>query len=808
MNVANTLQVPLNHDSVSAAGLSGFTNQLTTYQSYLRSLRLASSTGLYGIFRTIESDQSQTRSIIAVVGVELVLLALLVLYGVAAGTTADRGPDMAVAELRGLRRRSMATMVLREPALLLAVATPVGLAIAWLIVGVLASHLFGPDVHVRIDSLALAAALATFALGMAAAALGVRTLIRPSLVNEPRATSAKRAARGANVLDLLVLLLATAAVVELLTAGNDLGGTASGGTGSNPLAALAPALIGIAVGVAGARLLPLVVSVVARSVQWTRRVGVSLACVSIMRRPGNARRVMVPAIAVGLLVFSIAAFQVARANRQRQALFTTGAAVVDQVRPAPGVDLVSAVRRADPGGHEAMAVAIENAPSGTTLAVDSSRLANLGIWPASLANENASQVARYLSPPARQPLTISSSRAIRFGVDLTSPVSPAPSLQVDVYDQYLASEQILQVPTLLPGSHTYTIPFFNICKESCRFDSVTAEWQPAVGSKAFATSVNTRFYGFEEETAPGHWKALPSGFASAGDWIGTTSALQLSNTRDGVIADFHINISQTPPAMQRADRPLYLPAVITTTVQTANVDVNNPDLYPANGIDGSQITVTSHVVTPALPAVGNNAILVDLPLAEKVASGTPGASYEVWFRSQPSAAVLQAIRSQGVTILSSKTASTTGSLLSHSGPALGFELFLLAAIAAVLLSLGALVFSVASGSRRRAFEVMALSAAGVPRRTLRLSLVGEYLAIVLAGVVLGVIAGLLTVRLALSALPEFTAGRVGPALGIFVPWGLVLLGSLASLVVLAVATSLATALVMRRATPDCLRVSQ
>jgi putative ABC transport system permease protein len=813
MEHADLVQVPLTPYKTTASTLPAFGNQLAAFQAQLASERISATTGLFTVFKAVSTQESQTQGVVEVIGLELVLLALMVLYGVAAGTGAERGQDMTVAELRGLRRRSMAVMALREPAFLLALAAPMGLLLGWLVIRAVATHVFGSHTPVGVDSFAVASVIGTFVAGLTASALGVRGLIRPSLVNESRTSAAKRAARAATLLDLLVLALAVVAIIQVVTAKTLSGGlngsaaSASSGATSNPLATFSPALVALAAGIAGARLMPLVVRAVARSVRWNRRVGTSLACASIMRRPGMARRVLTPAIAVGLLVFSIASFEVARANRTVQARFSTGAAVVDTVKLGTAVNLVAAVRQADPGGHEAMAADVVNTPSGTTLALDASRLAAVEAWPAGISSVTAAQVARYLAPVTLPPLMVSGSTAIRFRIDLQRKVSPPPSLELQFFDEASSNEDEIEVPAVTAGRHEYTVDFAGACSRACRFDNITAFWQPPVTSSVSGVDLPMVFSGLQERTASG-WLVLASGFSSVDDWIGNTSAVTVSAEGGGLFADSNLNLSAQPPMLQRNDVPRQLPAVVTTDIVGSDTDIADPNQYPAIGLDGSGITVVSHITATALPQVGANATLVDLTLAQRAQLGAPAGVYEIWFHRPPSDSLLAKLKSEGVTIATSRTAAAAAGLLDHSGPALAFELFLLAAIAAVLLALGALVFAIASTSRQRAVEIAALAAAGVPRKTLHRSFVVEYAAVVLAGVVLGVVSGIVTVHLVLSALPEFTPGRSGPNFGVFVPWEHVLLAAGGALIILVIGTTLASSMVMRRATPVCLRVSQ
>jgi hypothetical protein len=811
--MSDMAQLSLRANKIAASQIPAFLASLTAYGSRLAPDQLSVASRVTGLLGGVEGQERQMKGIVSVVALELVLLALLVLYGVASANSAERGPDLAIAELRGLRRRSIAAIALREPVLLLALATPTGLVAGWAIVRLLSPRLFAEHIGVGIDSLAIAAALATFLAGLGAAAIGARTLLRPSLAGESRTASARRAARAAGLADAIAVVLAIVAVVELVSgkAGSgDLGGAGSqGSTASNPLGALAPALVGLVAGVAGARLLPLAARSLVRATRTSPKVATALASRSVMRRPGLARRVLVPAIAVGLLVFSVAGYKVAQANRATQAEFTVGAPIVLKAHVNPGVDLVEAVRQADPSGREAMAVTELEGPSGDTLAVDSSRFAAVAAWPPGTSSATASQVASYLAPPTAPPLILKRATEIRLAIDLTAQVKPSPILQMSVYDETGFAEDVLNLGTLTRGQHVYTVPAGGACADSCRVDAFTVFWAPGRNSAATETVVPLRLSSFQiRSPGGGPWREVGAGFSGGSDWIGSTPQVTSNPSPSGLVATYHVAASGTPPALQRNDTPPLLPAVVTSSLVSSTASLTAPNQFPAVGLGGDNLTVVSTIHAGSLPSVGATAVLVDLSLAERLQSGPPSSeSFQVWCRKPPPASLVRRLGDLGVTITGSTSSAALLGTLNHSGPALAFDLFVLSAIAAGLLALGALVFAVASASRRRAVEFAALAAVGIPRGVLRRSLLGEYWAIVGAGVVLGLISGLATIRLALDTLPEFVPGRVGPALTVWIPWGPVLLASGLALGLLLLGTTLATTLVMRRITPECLRVA-
>ncbi|MGH9297079.1 MAG: FtsX-like permease family protein, partial [Acidimicrobiales bacterium] len=364
------IQLPL-RSQISASAAPRVEADLAAYDSRLRHRDVGVASGLTGLLGNAAAEEHEIREVVAVISLELVLLALLVLYSVAAANSAERQSDIAIAELRGHSRRSVAFMALREPAVLLAAAAPLGLFGGWLAVMLASSSLFAPGVSVKVDSLSVAVAVAALIAGFLASVLGARGLLRPSRAEEGRAESERRAARSATLLDVMVLALGVAAIVELV-------GSRSA---QDPLAAFAPALIALVAGVLAARLLPFAAGLLVRATRWSRHIATSLATRSLMRRRSLSRRMLALAIAAGLLTFSVAGVAVSSANRRTQSQFSLGAPVVLSVQAPLGVDLVQAVRKADPSGHEAMAVAKVSSPNGVTLGVDSSRLASVGAWP-------------------------------------------------------------------------------------------------------------------------------------------------------------------------------------------------------------------------------------------------------------------------------------------------------------------------------------------------------------------------------------------------------------------------------------------
>ncbi|MGO8874513.1 MAG: FtsX-like permease family protein [Acidimicrobiales bacterium] len=809
-------QLPLRPSAVAADEIPLVLSQLAAYETSLQG-QLTATSGLPGVLQGIEQQESEMQTIVGAVALELVLLALLVLYQVAASNGAERSGDLEIAELRGLRRRSIAMMALREPALLLLVATPVGLALGWLLVALLSPHLFVAGAPARIDALAVTVAVLTFVGGFTAAVLGSRSLLRPALATEGRAAGERRRRLSALLVDLLALGLAVAALLELVSTHS----SAAAGAPLDPLASLAPGAVALAAGVLGARLLPLASRPLVRMTRWSSRVAVGLASRTIMRSAGVARRVVVLVIAVGVLAFSVAGYHIAAVNRATQAEFQVGAPEVLTVQVRPGVNFVQAVEAADPSGDEAMAAAKINSTS-PTLAVDSSRFAAVASWPPGTTTSpaTAKAVAAYLHPPqATAPeVTLAGADAIRFRVSMSHRVVPAPLLQLNIYDEQDGTEATLN---LAPGLHTGS--FFvgssldEGCLLVCRLDSIAMLWSPSPNSNLDSVDVPLLLSDLEVQRH-GVWAPVDVGLTQPGDWLqrnvaggGTSSSTVLAvASPQGLLATFDDVASAPEPAVGPDDLPQVVPVVATTMLAGLSANPAQPGVVPVSGLDGVEFSGVTSFEAWALPGVGANGDLMDLSFAEAEEQGPPGdVIFEVWLRHAPSAALLAGLASRGVTVTGEQTSAAAALVSGRTAPSLAFDLFLLAAAGAALLALGALMFSVASDSRRRSLEFSALVAVGVPVKVLRRSLLLEQVVIVVVATVLGLAAGLVAGALSLGLLPEFPPGRAGPLLPTSVSLGAVdaVVAAAILLVLLLTGGILASLLTMRRVRPDNVRSS-
>jgi ABC-type lipoprotein release transport system permease subunit len=789
-------QLPLNPAALTPQDAVPYTQSLDRYERQApASLDVDPSTQLQQVFGQAARDEHTMTTIVAVVLVQLVLLSLIVLYFVAARLAEAREPDVRLAELRGFTRGGKASVALLEPVGILAAALPLGLLIAWLAGTALAPSLFhgmapGPD------GLAIGAALVTFAGGVVATTLAARGLVRRPQQSADGTVSATGARPLAVALDALVVAVAAAAFVEVAIAG------VSSGTHTDPLAALAPGLLALALGIVGGRLLPWGSAVGVRLTRNSRWVGTGLATRRLARFHSLSRHVVVLSMAVGLASFAVSGWVVAGHNRSVRSAFDVGASTVLNVDVRPGVDFVQAVRKADPSGRRAMAVAIEDSSDGVTLAVDAPRLAAVAAWPASLSTESVATIGRAIGRAKAPPINLSGT-TLRVSVDLLKSVTPPAMLQATVFDTGYDTDTTVNLGPLQPGEHQYQASAAGGCQPSCLLVGLSAVWTPSSDIGPAATAdIALRLSAIAAETDSGVWRTVPARLDRVADWQSTAGGVRLSASPSGLDVRAVVDADGSPSSFGPADVPRALPVV--TVGQSAGSGAAAgvaPNL--GVGLDGDTIKVRPVASVGALPEAGSDATMADLTLAQRLLTGPMiNTTLQVWLSPGPIQGVVRRLEALGITPVSTETAAAEDAALARDGIALAYNFFLLAAIVATLLAVGSTIFALLTTSRRREGEVASLHAVGVGRAPLRRSILVEQGLIIVVGIVLGTAAGIATALVALPSIPEFVSSATAPQPDFGLPVGPVAVTVLVALVSLAIAVGLSARLLIDRASSN------
>ena len=777
-------QQPLEPTAVASQGVGGFESALSRFENRVGAYRVTASSQVVSILAGAVQGEHTATTIAVVVDLQLVLLALLVLYFVAARTAEARDPDVRLAELRGFPRGDAAVVALLEPLTVLGVAVPVGVVVAWLAARLATPHLFVTAVTPTIGLVAIGAALLSFAAGVAATVLGAG----PALFGH-RATQ-RRTGRGSVALavDAVAVTLAAAAFVEVAAAG------VSHGSHTDPLAAFGPGLLAFGVGVLGARLLPVVSRSAISVTRNSRWVSSSVVIRRVARRLELSRHIVLMSLCIGLALFAISGWSIAGHNRTLRAGFDVGASQVLTVQTRPGVDLLTAVRRADPTGTKAMAVVIERAPDGDVMAVDASRLARVSAWPTTLGATDVSSVAHLIAPRTAPTVTVSGQN-LRLSVDVLGAATPPPELQAVVFDDAYQAPTTLDLGPLVADNHTYQASLAGDCPGSCRLVSLGLVWTPSGTAPQQQVTFAVRMTAMADQSATGSWAVLKAGLATPGAWAADATGVTVVSGPSGLTVNAMVDADGSAASFGPADVPRRLPAVVTGPTTDAV------------GLDGTTIPITAAVTISALPVIGNanSATMVDLPLVERLQSGPMiDTTSEVWLAPGAGAAIVQRLRHQGLVVLAVRSEAARATLLAKGGSSLAYDLFLLAAVAAGVLAVGVTIFVVSVTARRRSVELASLRAVGISRQTLRRSLALEHLLVLGVGVAGGVAAGVIATVVALPSMPENFAPGPGPPLDYTLPLATLGVVLLAIVVALAVAVSTTDRLVVNRASVESL----
>jgi putative ABC transport system permease protein len=801
------LEIPLRTAAVQATGVPSLLDSLRNWSAQAQAESFQVSTQLPSVLASAETDEHSSQTIITIVSLELFLLVLLVVYAVARATSSSREGDVRVAELRGLPRRRIVRLALREPGILLVAALPIGLFLTYVLFSFIDDAVLGSGASTALDSLAIETAVLGCLAGLVSAGFGSRNVFGDRRPEDTAEAVRQRQNRNAAVVDALGLALAAAGIAELVTQHE--------GAPVSPVAYLGPGLTALGAGILASRLLPALAAICSRGLSWSRRTALTLSARDLARRRDLARQLLVPTIATGLLVFAVAGIEVAAANHATQAEFQLGAPVVLTVSPKPGVNLLTAVRAADPTGREAMAVAKDSSSDGTTLLVDPSRFAAIASWPRSLSSLSASEVARVLNPPVPPERVVPDAAAVDLMVTAPRGLVPGPDMQMELFDLDSQGEFDVNFGTLRAGTHLYRSSIAGLCAGGCRLDEITLLYSPPAQQsqtgvvrsleqnyqlRVSALGVSHRLH---DAISP-----VPADLTRPGAWRSNSSAA-VTSAQSGLEIDADLLSVSGQPTVLPYDTPSVLPVIATSELVSLDATPGSTNQVQAIGLDESQLSAQAEDVVSALPSVGASAAMGSLVLAERLQQSIPlGVTWQVWCHKPPSAAFLQRLRSKGVTLLSTERATTVEAVIDKTGPALGFDLYGVAAGGGALLALGALLFSIASDARRRRVEFAGLSAVGVPRGALLRSLLISSSALALAGAVAGTVAAIFSASFALRFLPEFPPGRVGAPLALGVPMGDVLLTGLAVFVLLELGGVAGNLLLLRGVRPDLIRLSQ
>jgi putative ABC transport system permease protein len=242
---------------------------------------------------------------------------------------------------------------------------------------------------------------------------------------------------------------------------------------------------------------------------------------------------------------------------------------------------------------------------------------------------------------------------------------------------------------------------------------------------------------------------------------------------------------------------------------TASVASRKGARATVTGLDGQPLEVAAVTVAATLPAAAANGVLVDYTYADRLSSGDSyGVTDQVWLTADAPPALTSRLTAAGVRVVRVQRAADLAASYGRQGPALALLLFLAGAGAAAVLAAAGTVLTLTLQARRRSYELAALAALGVRRRTLLGGIVAEHGLLLCFGALTGVAAGIVGAALAMPSIPQFASPPLVPPL-VFQPNVALLAGCIgAAMLGLLAAVTLTGRALVATAAPSRLREVQ
>jgi putative ABC transport system permease protein len=753
------------------------------------------STGLPALLDATAKETSLAGTLVTVATAQLALLAIFLLYAIVANTTAVQGPEVALAKLRGRRPGSILLQSVAQPVALVLAAAPVAAVLAWVVVRLLAAHVLRHPVAVVFPPAAYGVAALGALAGILAALVAARRIaVTPVGALMRLGDAAPGSTVGLLVADAAAVTIAVAGLIEL-----EAGGVLNSGK-PNPLSVLAPTLLAVAGAVVALRLLPLILRQLARWTRDSQRLAMFLVVRQLLRRPAEARAVLLVAVAVSIAAFAVTTWADSGHNRSLRALNTAGAHTVMFVRPGTGVyDLRTAVDRADPSGNS-MAVAVTTyGRLPPLLAVDTARFASVGAWVPGNSSPPLSAVLHRLRDPVA-PVTVTGTR-VRLRVNLMR----HPRQPVHLAVTFAEPDHSPVVRTIAPvtqGTASYEISLPSVCLNGCRIKALNlTSPTPAEVSEiraVIAASVSSN----------GGWRPIPA-FADPIRWRGDGKAPVVIGASGGTLSLDVRELDGYWPSVVSAAIPLAVPAVVGSTEAAGESGTQIASIEVA-GLDSQAVFVDGVIRSVTLPQVNRGGVMIDFGAALAVMNHRSArrTQYEVWLSPDAPSDMASRLARQHVYVQRTIQSATYRSALDDSGPAFADSLFLLSALAATVLAIAATAIGRVLSVRRRSYELAALEAVGISPRTLRTATLAEQGTVFGLGLLIGLAAGMGGSLLALPSTPVFVDTSTGPPLVLGLPWGRLAALSIGMIIIFGAVSVAIARVVERAATPSQLRGAQ
>jgi putative ABC transport system permease protein len=636
-----------------------------------------------------------------------------------------RRGELALASLRGYRRRRLWFLGMTEPLLILVAAAPVGIALGYVAARTLARQWLIPGLPVPfVLASGLSAVGVLVATGLVAAGVVWVAVSEPlsAQIGERRPTPPGRLAL------VVRLTLLAAAAAALITAWSR-----SGATAPDAVDLALPLLLAIGAGL----LTSLVILVLATAwVRWSaRRRSLSsfLAARTVRRRHEGTQVVLPVTAALTVAVFTVGISAAASTWRTSVAATEVGAGLSFPT-PLSINRAVGLTDQLDPHGRWLMAAAV-NSPSYdfTTptvlprVVVDTSRLARVASWPSQWTpGRSASQVARELGP--RRPPIILQGR--RLSVTVTNHVrgdyaTLGPTLTLLDDEGNLRD---LATGPFRHGRSTSTVTLRH-CRTGCRLETITFGGPHAL-VEAMHGGVSIDRLTVDGRDVPGvlnqpwHPDVSPVGAHQAvvGGPVVANGRMTLHLRAHGPDSYAAVSPDDVP-----ADVPLLWGRKAT---QVPMLSTGAGGLFPVRSVGTAE----------SVPFRGPSGMLMDFTAYIRNASvGSGDTHVYILARTDTPRSVLQGLAAHGMD--TPETQAAAKHVLDQDAFALALRLYAVVAALVIGLAVAGLAATLAVQVPARRRDAASVRVVGVPRRSVMVGVVAEFMVVLGSAVVAGIVAG-------------------------------------------------------------------
>jgi putative ABC transport system permease protein len=705
--------------------------------------RLRMITGINTVLERIARDRDTVRRGVLTAGLQTLILTWFAIGIAGRCTGRDRRADVALLKLRGVSRGGILRLAWGQHLVPLLLGVLVGAPAGLLLAAGLAGSVPPSDRGAAL--LLVGAAVAAVLLG----SLLVLIIGEALVLRQPVAVLLQRSAMGrtdwrSTLVDQVLAAVAAAAVYQARSGGSEDG-----------LKAAAPALAALAVALLAARLLVRVAGRAGDVALRDGRLRLGLTAVQVSRQRGADRVFALIVVAVASFATAAGGLAADRTVRADRSAAELGAARVLKVEAPNRTALLAAVRRADPGGREAMAVVADTTTIPPVLAVDTTRLAAVAEWRPEFGPGGLLPDATAAGNVKPLPVITGDRLTLRTRHEGTAPVT------VQLLLQHEGTGLPVQVDfgVLGAGEGTVSAPAPGCAAApGCRLVrwGLTAPgWRNKSSPLPPDTVVTLQSL---RQDGPAAEVLDPARFGNIGWWRPAVGgvAIDIATTGDGLRLSADRNELAVPVSgteVWASDTSMPLPVVLAgeAPVEWRLIDplLNSFGQVPARVAGTVQ----------ALPGLGTTGILVDLDATRRVAGESePPGEFQVWLSAGARSGLVADLTAAGLTVITDDSAAERSAVLGRQGPAAVARFGLLAGVAALLLAAATTAVAVAVDRPTLRGQLEALRLQGLPAPVTVTTGCAGTAALVLAGLSVGVFAASLVGPLTRIAVPPFTDG--------------------------------------------------